>query len=62
MRSFKVTLDMIEEDIAIMLVRNEESVRIVIPLFLCPPKAKKEISCTLLLPKMSRKQRIRRKE
>lgn len=39
MGSFKVTLDRIEEDIAVLLVR-EESVRINIPLFLLPAESK----------------------
>ena len=36
MESFKVTLDRIEDDIAVLLVRDEESVKINIPLFLLP--------------------------
>ncbi|MFZ2499485.1 MAG: DUF3006 domain-containing protein [Methanosarcina sp.] len=40
MKSFKVTLDRIEEDIAVLLLRDEESVKIDIPLFLLPPKSK----------------------
>ena len=36
MESFKVTLDRIEENIAVLLVRNEETVKINIPLFLLP--------------------------
>jgi hypothetical protein len=40
MKSFKVTLDRIEEDIVVLLLRDEESVKIDIPLFLLPPKSK----------------------
>lgn len=36
MESFKVTLDRIEEDIAVLLVRDEEIVQINIPLCLLP--------------------------
>jgi S-adenosylmethionine synthetase len=37
MQIFKVTLNRIEEDIAVMLVRDEEKIKINIPLFLMPP-------------------------
>ena len=40
MESFKVTLDRIEEMYAVLLVRDEESVRINIPLFLLPAESK----------------------
>jgi hypothetical protein len=40
MNCFKVTLDRIEEGTAVLLVRNEESVRINIPLFLLPAESK----------------------
>ncbi len=40
MNCFKVTLDRIEECTAVLLVRDEESVRINIPLFLLPPESK----------------------
>lgn len=36
MGSFKVTLDRIEEDVAVLLLRDEESVKINISLFLLP--------------------------
>jgi hypothetical protein len=36
MNSFKVTLDRIEENIAVLLVREEEDVKINIPIFLLP--------------------------
>lgn len=36
MGSFKVTLDRIEEGIAVLLVRDDEKVKINIPLFLLP--------------------------
>ena len=36
MGSFKVTLDRIEEGTAVLLVRDEEEVKINIPLFLLP--------------------------
>ncbi len=36
MENFKVTLDRIEENIAVLLVRDEETVKINIPLFLLP--------------------------
>ena len=38
MESFKVTLDRIEEGTAVLLVRDEESVKINIPLFLLPAR------------------------
>jgi hypothetical protein len=40
MENFKVTLDRIEEGIAVLLVRDEEKVKINIPLFLLPPESK----------------------
>ncbi len=40
MNSFKVTLDRIEENIAVLLVRDEEKIRINIPLFLLPPESR----------------------
>lgn len=40
MISFKVTLDRIEEDTAVLLVRDEETVKIDIPLFLLPAESK----------------------
>jgi hypothetical protein len=40
MGSFKVTLDRIEEGIAVLLVRDEEKIKINIPLFLLPPGSK----------------------
>lgn len=40
MGSFKVTLDRIEEDTAVLLVRDDESVKIDIPLFLLPAESK----------------------
>jgi hypothetical protein len=36
MNSFKVTLDRIEENIAVLLVRDEEKIKINIPFFLLP--------------------------
>jgi hypothetical protein len=36
MESFEVTLDRIEENIAVLLVRDEETIKINIPLFLLP--------------------------
>lgn len=36
MKSFKVTLDRIEENVAVLLVRDEEKTRINIPLSLLP--------------------------
>ena len=36
MGSFKITLDRIEEDIAVLLVRDEEAIIINIPLYLLP--------------------------
>ena len=36
MESFKVTLDRIEENIAVLLVRDEEKIKINIPLCLLP--------------------------
>jgi hypothetical protein len=40
MNSFKVTLDRIEENIAVLLVRDEENVKINIPIFLLPEGAR----------------------
>ena len=40
MGNFKVTLDRIEENIAVLLVRDEESVRINIPLCLLPHESR----------------------
>jgi len=36
MKSFKITLDRIEENIAVLLVRDEEKIKINIPLCLLP--------------------------
>lgn len=38
--SFKVTLDRIEEGIAVLLIRDDESIKINIPLFLLPAESK----------------------
>lgn len=40
MGSFKVTLDRIEKDTAVLFVRDEEKVKIDIPLFLLPSGSK----------------------
>lgn len=40
MENFKVTLDRIEDDIAVLLVRDEEKIKINIPVFLLPPESK----------------------
>ncbi|MDR7665503.1 DUF3006 domain-containing protein [Methanosarcina sp. Z-7115] len=40
MANFKVTFDRIEEGTAVLLVRDEEMVKINIPLFLLPPESK----------------------
>ena len=40
MESFKVTLDRIRGSIAVLLLRDEESVKINVPLFLLPPESK----------------------
>jgi hypothetical protein len=40
MKSFKVTLDRIEEDIAVLLVRDEEKIKINVPLTLLPVGSK----------------------
>ncbi len=39
LESFKVILDRIEEGIAILLVRDEETIKINIPLVLLPPES-----------------------
>jgi len=39
MGNFKVTLDRIEENIAVLLVRDEEKIKINIPLCLLPPES-----------------------
>jgi hypothetical protein len=44
MKSFNVSLDRIEEDIAVLLLRDEEKVRINIPLIFYPREARKAIS------------------
>ena len=40
MRYFKFTLDRIEENIVVLLVRDEEKTKINIPLFLLPAESK----------------------
>lgn len=40
MENFKVTLDRMEEDIAVLLVRDEEKIKINIPLFLLPAESR----------------------
>jgi hypothetical protein len=40
MKKFKVTFDRIEEGTAVLLVREEEKVKINIPFFLLPPESK----------------------
>ncbi len=40
MESFKVTLDRIEHETAVLLVRDEEIVKINIPLFLLPSESR----------------------
>jgi len=40
MKCFKVTLDRVEEDLALLLVRDEEDIKINIPLFLLPAGSK----------------------
>jgi hypothetical protein len=40
MESFKVTLDRIEEDIAVLLVRDEEKIKISIPFCLLPVESR----------------------
>jgi Protein of unknown function (DUF3006). len=40
MENFKVTLDRIEDEIAVLLVRDEEKIKINIPLFLLPPESR----------------------
>lgn len=38
--NFKVTLDRIEEGAAVLLLRDDESIKINIPLFLLPPESR----------------------
>jgi hypothetical protein len=40
MENFKVTLDRIEEGTAVLLIRDEETIKINIPLFLLPAGSK----------------------
>jgi hypothetical protein len=40
MENFKVTLDRIEEDVAVLFVRDDEKIKINIPLFLLPACSK----------------------
>jgi hypothetical protein len=40
MKSFKVTIDRIEKDFAVLLVRDEERIKINIPFFLLPTGSK----------------------
>lgn len=56
MKSFKITLDRIEEGIAMLLVRDDETVQIN-TLSFCYLFAKKEISWILLLRRMFKRQR-----
>jgi len=62
MEKLKVTLDRIEDDTAVLLVRDEEATKIDIPLFYCLLKVGKGISWILSLPKIHRKQRMLKKE
>jgi hypothetical protein len=40
MENFKVTVDRIEESTAVLLIRDDETVKINIPLFLLPPESR----------------------
>lgn len=40
MGNFKVTLDRIEESITVLLLQDDESIKINIPLFLLPPESR----------------------
>jgi len=40
MKCFKVTLDRVEEDLAVLLIREKEKIKINIPLFLLPSGSK----------------------
>ena len=40
MEEFKATIDKTKEDTAVLLVRDEEKVKINIPLFLLPPESR----------------------
>lgn len=42
MENFKVTLDRIEDCTAVLLLRDDESIKIDVPLFLLPPRESKE--------------------
>lgn len=53
MGSFKVTLDRIEEDTAVLLVRDEESIKINIPLFLLPTECREGDILDIIMTKDS---------
>lgn len=44
MENFKVTLDRIEDCTAVLLLRDDESIKIDVPLFYCPGKARRRYS------------------
>jgi hypothetical protein len=49
MGSFKVTIDRIENSIAVLLLRDDESVKINIPLFLLPEGSKESDILDILI-------------
>jgi hypothetical protein len=51
MESFKVTLDRIEENVAVLLVRDEEIIKINIPLFLLPTGSKEGDILNIIITK-----------
>ncbi|KKG16119.1 hypothetical protein EO98_07195 [Methanosarcina sp. 2.H.T.1A.6] len=53
MESFKVTLDRIEGSTAVLLLRDNESIKIDFPLFLLPPESKEGDILTLSIVKDS---------
>jgi hypothetical protein len=51
MGNFKVTLDRIEEGTAVLLVRDNETVKINIPIFLLPPESREGDVLDILISK-----------
>jgi Protein of unknown function (DUF3006) len=63
MKNFKVTLDRIEENIAVLLVRDEEKIKINIPLCLLPVGSKEgDILDIAITRDVQEKLRLQKKE
>ncbi len=62
MQSFKVTLDRIEGNTAVLLLRMKRRLKLISPSFYCLLRVRRMISWTSQLPEMCRRQRTRKKE